>query len=155
MPTQLARPFLAVSILAALTFGCGPAAIFRVETSVHPDGSCDRTIFQPKGEFLPAEALKPEWNARWTAVAGAKAPPSAAVQPESPYALSYFTARGKFASPREIPPHYRYVDENCPDAGASELLRGYERRLRVRCRTPVAGENYQHRHVERLPEGPR
>ncbi len=55
-------------LLAVLSAGCEAPPMFSVETVVHPDGSCDRTIRQPKGEFLPAEALQPEWNARWKSV---------------------------------------------------------------------------------------
>ena len=40
----------------------------------------------------------------------------------------YFIARGSFNSPREIPPHYHFADEEVPDAGASELERTYERK---------------------------
>jgi hypothetical protein len=50
-------------LLASLATGCGSPARFSVETVVHPDGSCDRTTWQPKDEFLPDEALKPEWIA--------------------------------------------------------------------------------------------
>ena len=40
----------------------------------------------------------------------------------------YFTARGSFRSPRDIPPHYRYANDEVPEVGASELQRVYERK---------------------------
>ena len=42
--------------------------------------------------------------------------------------IKYFIARGSFASPSQIPAHYRYTDPEVPDAGASELERTYERK---------------------------
>jgi hypothetical protein len=59
--------------LGTLAVGCCPApfpAIY-VETTIHPDGSCDRMIWQPKEKFLPGDALKPEWNVRWKSVSDA------------------------------------------------------------------------------------
>ena len=39
----------------------------------------------------------------------------------------YFIAGGSFNSLQRIPPHYRFADDEVPDAGASELERTYER----------------------------
>ena len=141
-------------VLATLALGCGsgPYASFRVETTVHPDGSCDRTIWQPKGtsletqalqaavaagklpniarpqhEFLPDEALTPEWNARWTTVTDASGAPREPGSNSAQDNFQYFIARGTFSSPGQIPAHYRYGNMNCPEAGASELLRHYTR----------------------------
>ena len=103
-----------------------PAAAIFVETTIHPDGSCDRTIWQPKDAFLP-EALKPEWNARWKTVLDANGRPGKSDSRASKDDCKYFIARGSFNSPREIPPHYHFADEEVPDAGASELERSYAR----------------------------
>jgi hypothetical protein len=116
-------------ILAALSAGCVAPPIFTVETVVHPDGSCDRTIIQPKHDALPAEALKPEWNARWKSVKELNGPPGSppSASAGSDESQKYITARGSFRSPRDIPPHYRSVDDEFPAAGASELRRTYAR----------------------------
>jgi hypothetical protein len=114
-------------VLATLSAGCGSPATFTVETIVHPHGSCDRTICQPRTECLPAEALKPEWNARWKSVTDVKGP-SASPRAGRPVGTEeYFIARGSFRSPREIPPHYRLANDEVPQVGASELERSYER----------------------------
>jgi len=116
-------------VLSVLAAGCctsQPAAI-HVETTIHADGSCDRMIWQPKDKFLPDRALKPEWNARWKSVSDARGRSGASESKACADEQKYFIARGSFSSPREIPPHYRYVDEEVPDAGASELERTYER----------------------------
>jgi hypothetical protein len=145
---------LLLCVMATLASGCscGPYASFRVETTVHPDGSCDRMIWQPKGtslatpalqpagaagklaniakpknEFLPDEALTPEWNARWTTVTDASGPPQEPGSKSTQDSFQYFVARGSFSSPGQIPAHYRYGNMNYPEAGASELTRHYER----------------------------
>jgi hypothetical protein len=115
-------------VLAALSAGCGNPPIFTVETVVHPDGSCDRTVTQPKSQALPPEALKPEWNARWTSVKELSGPPGSPPSGSTDETDKYFTARGSFRSPRDIPPHYRSADDEFPGAGASELRRAYERK---------------------------
>ncbi len=147
------HPWLLPACLwVGLITGCGSPATFSVETVVHPDGSCDRTTWQPKDEFLPDEALKPEWIAalrqpqqpavpvlpeetfkpewiaRWKSVVDAGGPPGSSPSGASAGQNKYFIARGSFRSPRDIPPHYRYVAENVPEAGASELQRTYERK---------------------------
>ncbi len=135
MASRLRRQIITLGFLVALTSGCSPYASFRVETAIHPDGSCDRTIWQPKNELLPEEALKPDWKARWQTVADADGPKSD-IQAASPPGvtirleqkqLPYFSARGTFSSPQQIPAHYRYADEKCPEVGTSELVRTYER----------------------------
>ncbi len=115
-------------VVAAFSAGCVAPPMFTVETVVHPDGSCERTITQPKGESLPAEALKPEWNARWQSVKVLNGPPGSPPSSGSDESNKYITARGSFASPRDIPPHYGRVDDEFPKAGTSELLRTYERK---------------------------
>jgi hypothetical protein len=121
-------PILAFCLLAISGSGCGPPAAFQIETVIHPDGSCDRMIWQPKEKFLPDQALKPKWNARWKTVADASGRPGGARSWASDDELKYFIARGTFTSPREIPPHYHYADPEVPDAGSSELERTYERK---------------------------
>jgi hypothetical protein len=112
--------------MGLLAAGCCPPAAFYVETTIHPDGSCDRMIWQPKDKFLPEQALKPEWNARWKEVSDAGRPPVGFDRKPSSDDCHYFMARGSFKNPREIPPHYRFTDANCPEAGTSELERAYE-----------------------------
>ncbi len=127
--TSRSHPWLtAACLLAGLATGCGSPATFSVETVVHPDGSCDRTTWQPKDEFLPGEALKPEWIARWKSVVDASGPPVSSPSRASAGQSKYFIARGSFRSTRDIPPHYRYADEKVPEVGASELQRTYERK---------------------------
>ncbi len=127
--TKLFRwPILALCLLGFSCVGCGPPAAFQIETIIHSDGSCDRTIWQPKGKFLPDQALKPEWKARWKTVADASGRPGGARSWASDDQLKYFIARGTFTNPREIPPHYHYADPEVPDAGSSELERTYERK---------------------------
>lgn len=146
--------FLPACILAILGAGCGSPATFTVETVVHPDGSCERTICQPRAEYLPAEALergpsgriapaavaqplearqplRPEWVARWKSVKVIKGPPSSPRSGLKAGTEDYLVAVGSFRSPREIPPHYRYANEKAPEAGVSELRRTYERRDHV------------------------
>ncbi len=121
--------FAGLCVLSVLAAGCRtpPPALIHVGTTIHADGSCDRTIRQPNDKFLPDGALKPEWNARWKNVSDGQ-DRSGAVEPKAcDNEQQYFTARGSFSSPREIPPHYRLADEEAPDAGASELERAYER----------------------------
>jgi hypothetical protein len=115
--------------MGVLAAGCGPSlpAAIYVETAIHADGSCDRMIWQPKDKFLPELARKPEWNARWKTVSDASRRPGAPHSKASNDEYQYFIARGSFDSPREIPPHYRFADDEVPDAGASELERTYER----------------------------
>jgi hypothetical protein len=84
-------------------------------------------IWQPKDKFLPGQALKPEWNARWKSVSDAARRSGASQSKDCDDEQKYFIARGSFNNPREIPPHYRYADEDVRDVGASELARTYER----------------------------
>lgn len=142
MARRSGRQIIVLGFLAAVTPGCAPYAAFEVETAIQPDGSCVRTFVQPKGEFLPDESSKPEWNARWRSVTDTDMPASA-VPPDlssapassafgfsiqvEPNKRSYFKARGTFSSPQQIPAHYRYADAKCPEAGVSELVRSFER----------------------------
>jgi len=114
--------------LGIITAGCCPPSTIYVETTIYPDGSSDRMIWQPKDKFLPDRALKTEWNARWKTVSDASGRPGVSNSRASNDQCKYFIARGSFNSPREIPPHYHYADEEVPDAGASELERTYERK---------------------------
>src|SRR4051794_15156415 len=58
----LFRWHVGLAFVLCVTGGCGSPALFEARTVVHPDGSCDRTIWQPEGEMLPADALKPTWK---------------------------------------------------------------------------------------------
>ncbi len=142
MARRSRQQIIVLSFLAVVTPGCAPYAAFEVETAIQPDGSCVRTIVQPKGEFLPDETSKPEWNARWRSVTDADVPDSAmppdlspapasfalgSSMKDEPNKLPYFKARGEFSSPQQIPAHYRYADAKYPEAGVSELVRSFGR----------------------------
>ena len=70
------RVVIPILVLLAAAEGCGSPPCFQIETAVHGDGSCDRQIWQPEREMLPAEALKPGWSAHWKAVRPMAAPPA-------------------------------------------------------------------------------
>jgi hypothetical protein len=127
MGTRIQRHLVVVMVLSACCAGCGSPPLFQVETQIQPDGSCQRTIWQPKGEMLPKDALEPAWNARWSSVEPVDVPPAFAKQYPSHGDHQYFMAKGSFSSPREIPQHYRYTLEKSPEIGASELTRSYDR----------------------------
>lgn len=115
-------------VLGAVTLcfgGCSPPLLFQVETVVHSDGSCDRTIWQPEKEMLPAEALTPGWKAKWKSIKPVPIPPAFAREFQASDEQKYFTSQGSFRSPVEIPAHYHLVPAECPSVGASELLRSY------------------------------
>lgn len=147
-------PRLLSACALAILAGCGAPPAFTVDTVIHPDGSCDRTICQPRYEGLPPEALKPEgigradlkpdaqpirpgeplrpeWVAHWESVKYVKGPPASPRAGRDAGKEDYFLARGSFRSPRGIPPHYRLAAEEFPQVGASELVRDYERIDRV------------------------
>jgi len=108
--------------------GCGSPALLQVETTIRPDGSCDRAIWQPKDELLPEGALSPEWRARWRIVSGAMIPPAFAAENPNPDSRHpYFHAEGSFASPAEIPAHLLKRIDGHPEIGESELVRSLER----------------------------
>lgn len=112
-----------------LASGCGSPALFQVETVVRPDGSCDRLIWQPKGEMLPEGALTPAWNSRWRGVSDVVVPPMFSDRyPQPDPNRAYFHAHGGFPSPADIPAHFRVRNGTYPDVGASELTRSYERK---------------------------
>jgi hypothetical protein len=118
---------LAGLCLLGVLGGCCSPTIY-VETTIHPDGSCDRMIWQPKDKFLPDQALGLAWNARWKSVSDAAGPHRNSGSRASADECKYFIARGAFHSPQEIPPHYRHVDGDVPDVGSSELKRTYKRK---------------------------
>ena len=108
--------------------GCGSPPLIQVETDVRPDGSCDRSIWQPKDRLLPDGALAPSWNARWATVVDVGLPPAFESPGANPGDHAYFRARGAFASQADIPEHFRKSIEGRPELGAGELKRTYERR---------------------------
>jgi len=116
---------LAVAFLLA-PGGCGSPPLIQVETVIHGDGSCDRTIWQPRDEMLPASALKPAWNALWKSVDMIAMPPELAKNGQPNDEHHYFSARGSFRSAQEIPPHFRHALTQVSDARASELVRSYQ-----------------------------
>ena len=81
-----------LGFLGLLAAGCCPPAAFYVETTIHPDGSCDRMIWQPKDKFLPEEAKKPEWKASWKDVSDASRPPVGSDRMASSSDCVYFRA---------------------------------------------------------------
>jgi hypothetical protein len=129
MQDQSRLPLACLCLWAILVAGCSssPPPAFHVETTIHADSTCDRLIWQPKEQFLPAQALKPEWNALWKSVSDASGRPGLSDTRAGDDPCKYFIARGSFTSPRDIPPHYYIADDKVPDAGASELERTYER----------------------------
>jgi hypothetical protein len=127
MGTRFQRHLVVVMVLSACCAGCGSPPLFQVETVIQSDGGCQRTIWQPKGEMLPKDALEPAWNARWSSVGPVDVPPAFAKQYPSHGDHQYFMAKGSFSSPTDIPPHFRHTLESCPEVGASELTRSYDR----------------------------
>ncbi len=128
MKAQFLSPTIFVVFLGGLTTGCGNPPAFFVETTVHSDGSCDRTILQPKGDCLPDFALKPAWNRQWKSVVDMPDPREKSRGILRNEALNYFKAVGSFRGPAAIPAHYRFANQELPEAGASELVRNYERK---------------------------
>jgi hypothetical protein len=109
--------------------GCGSPPLIQIATVIHGDGSCDRTIWQPRDEMLPDEALKPAWNARWKSIDLAAIPPELAKQAKRGQkidGLQYFSAQGYFQKTAEIPRHFRCSLEPDQGALASELVQSYE-----------------------------
>lgn len=138
-------PFALIAFsLALATGGCGPGPMIQVETTIRPDGSCERSTWQPRGRLLPAEAFAPEWVARWGAIEDVTAPPAFAETDSAP-GEGYFHARGAFASPAEIPVHYSKTIDERPDLGAVGMTHEYRRR--------DFGPFIEHRWAETLANG--
>lgn len=117
--------FAGASLLTA--GGCGSPAMVQVETTIRPDGSCERAVWQPRDRMLPAEAFQPAWLARWRKVEDVAVPPAFAKinsKPDEPY----FHAEGVFASPADVPVHFRKTVPEHPDLGAGEMTHDYRRR---------------------------
>jgi hypothetical protein len=112
--------------------GCADPKSIQVTTVVRGDGSCERTIVEPRAGYLPEEAragetLSPQWIAKWDAVVPLSKPSAEPVTGEPFAKHPYFKAHGTFASPADIPAHYRYANPDSPEAGASELERKFAR----------------------------
>ena len=141
-------------VLAVLAAGCGSPATFSVETVVHPDGSCDRTICQPRDEFLPDEALEPEWIARWKSVDDASGPPGSSPSGASAGKSKYFIGVRLVPQSPGNPAPLSLCGCEGPGGGcqrASTDLRA--ERLRLRRRAPLEREDHQHRDPARIPRG--
>jgi hypothetical protein len=109
--------------------GCGSPPLIQIATVIHGDGSCERTIWQPRDELLPDEALKPAWNARWKSIDLAAIPPELAKQVKDGQkvdGLHYFSAQGYFRTSAEIPRHFRRSVGEDQESLASELVQSYE-----------------------------
>ena len=117
MRWRLLAPLLG---LLAAAGGCGSPPYVQVETEVHGDGSCDRTIWQPEGELLPPEARRPEWSERWSSVRPILAPPAFAGKVGKGGDRTYFTAVGSFRDPGEIP--IQAIFDRLRRVGKSEIL---------------------------------
>ncbi len=118
-------PFL---VLLAVC-GCGSPPMVQVDTILHGDGSCDRSIWQPRDEMLPADAFSPVWNTRWKSIKFHVFPPELTEQAGNGRPNGerhYFFAQGSFRSPADIPAHFRFAFAEGRDAQASELVRVYE-----------------------------
>lgn len=126
---SLRRPacLLVLTLVTAAPAGCGPPLLFQVETAIHPDGSCDRTIWQPEAEMRPPEALTAAGRAHWKSIKPVPLPPAFALEFQPSNERKYFTATGTFASPAAIPAHYRLVAPGHETLGSSELTRSYQR----------------------------
>ncbi|AMV37240.1 hypothetical protein [Planctomyces sp. SH-PL62] len=124
-PTRSLLAWLALTLTFA---GCGPAPLIQVETVVNPDGSCDRSIWQPKDSLLPEGALGPDWNSRWASVADVSVPPAFQEEVGGSTGTPYFHAQGRFDSPAQIPSHFRKTIEGYPEFGSSDLTRSYKRK---------------------------
>jgi hypothetical protein len=132
-----ARGYWLLAILLTVASGCGDPPLFQATTIVRPDGSCERTIIQPRVGYLPTAArpvgdlpdsnvLSDEWIAQWTSVAGAERPPKSAAHGAALGTHPYFQARGTFDSPSDIPLHYLYLNKSQCTAGISKLAREFE-----------------------------
>ena len=127
MPSWFRRTLLPVALFLVAPSGCGSPLLFQVETVIHSDGSCDRTIWQPENEMLPAEAAAPAWKAQWKSIKPVPLPPAFAGEFQASKEMKYFTATGSFPNPAAIPAHFRLIAPDDAAAGASELVRAYER----------------------------
>jgi hypothetical protein len=115
---------LVVAVLAALLSGC--QSDYNGETTLFPDGSVERSIFQPV-DSTPAEAQQ---DAVWKTKEVAPYKPKPSWQGERPY----IKAEGKFPSVRELPNSLRIqrqADEKvaklAPLLPSGKLARRYER----------------------------
>jgi hypothetical protein len=119
--------------------------MIQVKTTIRSDGSCERSIWQPRDRLLPAEAFSQPWVARWREVADVAVPPAFAENNPNP-GEGYFHAVGVFASPADIPPHFLYkADVDRPELGAGEMTHDYHRR--------DFGPFVEHRWTETLANG--
>ena len=120
-------PFLALLAVC----GCESPPLVQVDTILHCDGSCDRSIWQPQDKMLPVDAFSPSWNIRWNSIKFHVFPPELTMQagqgpPDDGH--HYFFAQGSFPSPADIPAHFRYAFAEGRDDPASELVRSCERK---------------------------
>jgi hypothetical protein len=125
--------FGGIALLLLTLAGCQePPKSFRVDTTVNADGSCRRSIYQPKEGYLPLEAISLDWIARWDTISGAAAPADSIPSGQQLSGLNlsaakYFVATGTFPTPQDIPAHYRYVAKGTGAALSSDLERDYRR----------------------------
>ncbi|OJW25031.1 MAG: hypothetical protein BGO49_15155 [Planctomycetales bacterium 71-10] len=130
--------------IALAAGGCGPGPMIQVETTIRPDGSCERSTWQPRGRLLPAGAFTPEWVARWGTIEDVTTPPAFAETDSAP-GEGYFHARGVFASPADVPAHYRKIIDDRPELGERGMTHEYRRR--------DFGPFVEHRWAETLANG--
>jgi len=118
---------LFLGLSALLLTGCGSQPLFQVETVVHGDGSCERTIWQPEQDMLPPEASREEWKSRWTRVGSTDTPPAFAEERPRDADRKYFTATGTFRRPVDIPVHFHNRVVVGRESAVGHLERSYER----------------------------
>ena len=100
-----------LSLIAILTTGCATNYTFRSETTIHPDGSISRAIYQPV-EATPPEILQP---VHWERVSRVLDPeklremgwegPIRETPKSSITDAKYFAAWGKFVPNQKLPAH--------------------------------------------------
>ena len=122
---------LLIALCATFTTGCGNPPNIKVTTLIRENGSCERTTIQPRLGYLPSEArqgetLSSDWIKRWNSVVPLEGPDAMPAPGEPLTKYKYFKAQGEFASPDEIPVHYRYLGKT-DEAGHSELEREFTR----------------------------
>jgi len=154
--TKFALVRMTFSLLAALLLaGCG-ADYYRAETTLHPDGSVERAIYQPRVDtpessqdpkhwerlFCADEVKREDWSGRIRELKPSVAPTEPSTEEE---AACYLAAWGRFASADEIPDHYVY-----PAAEKSSSHETKQSRLERRVEQIDYGFVVEHRWQETL-----
>jgi hypothetical protein len=112
MMTKLALVRMTFSFLAALLLtGCG-ADYFRAETTLNPDGSVERAIYQPRADTPESAQEQKHWERVFRTDKISRENWSGTIRERTPAGKldesCYVAAWGRFASADEIPEHYVY-----------------------------------------------